>query len=152
MELRAKLGEEDLARVHVGSAATVTPVSSDKHFTGQVWQIAPTIDAQSRQGEARIALAYAPELRPGGFASATLSSGTVVAPMLPESAIQTDDNGQFVFVVGKGDKVVRQPIKTGLVTENGIAIVAGLSGNERVVLRAGGFLAPGDKVKPVAAR
>lgn len=152
LELRAKLSEEDLANIPVGTSATVTPVSSDKSFTGQVWQISPTIDAQSRQGEARIALSYAPELRPGGFASATLASGTVVAPMLPESAIQTDERGQFVYVVGKDSKVVRRPIKTGLVTEKGIAITSGLTGNERVVLRAGGFLAEGDKVKAVKAR
>lgn len=152
LEMRAKLSEEDLANIPVGAVANVTPVSSPKSFSGQVWQISPTIEAQTRQGEARIALAYAPELRPGGFASAEISSGTVVAPKLPESAIQTDEKGQFVFVVGKDNTVVRRPIKTGLVTPDGIAIVEGLSGTERVVLRAGGFLAAGDKVKPVADR
>jgi len=34
------------------------------------------------------------------------------------------------------------------VTENGIAVIEGLSGAEMVVRRAGGFLAPGDEVKP----
>ncbi|WP_120717005.1 efflux RND transporter periplasmic adaptor subunit [Tsuneonella amylolytica] len=152
MELRAKLSEQDLNAISVGNEARVTPVSSEKSFVGQVWQIAPTIDQQTRQGEARIALAYAPELKPGGFASASLASGTVVAPMLPESAIQTDEKGQFVYVVAQDNTVQRRGIRTGIVTENGIAIVEGLTGNERIVLRAGGFLAPGDKVKPVAAR
>jgi HlyD family secretion protein len=152
MELRARLSEEDLAQIGIGAPATVTPVSSEKSFTGQVWQLSPTIDAQSRQGEARIALAYAPELRPGGFASVKLSSGTVVAPMLPESAILNDAKGSFVFIVGKDNRVARRAVKTGLVTANGIAVIDGLSGNERVVMRAGGFLSPGDKVKPVAAR
>ena len=150
--MRAKLSEQDLNAISVGNEARVTPVSSEKSFVGQVWQIAPTIDQQTRQGEARIALAYAPELKPGGFASASLASGTVVAPMLPESAIQTDEKGQFVYVVGQDNTVQRRGIRTGIVTENGIAIVEGLTGNERIVLRAGGFLAPGDKVKPVAAR
>ncbi len=152
MELRALLSEEDLANLSVGTSAVVTPVSSEKSFTGQVWQISPTIDQQSRQGEARIALSYAPELRPGGFASAEISSGTLVAPKLPESAIQSDDKGTFVLIVGKDDKVVRRPIKTGLVTADGIAVVQGLTGNERIVLRAGGFLTEGDKVKPTAGR
>ncbi|WP_095012420.1 efflux RND transporter periplasmic adaptor subunit [Tsuneonella mangrovi] len=148
MELNAMLGEEDLAKVHVGSLAKVIPVSSGQTFSGQVWQIAPTIDAQSRQGEARIALAYAPGLRPGGFASATLSSGTVSAPLLPESAIMTDTKGNYVFVVGKDDKVQRRAVTTGLVTATGIAVTSGLTGSERIVLRAGGFLNPGDKIKP----
>jgi RND family efflux transporter MFP subunit len=152
MELLAKLSEEELAKIRVGAQATVTPVSSDKSYTGQVWQVSPTIDPQTRQGEARIALAYAPGLRPGGFATAQLASGTIVAPMLPESAIQTDGQGSFVFVVGPDNKVQRRAVKTGIVTDQGIAIAQGLTGEERVVLRAGGFLAPGDKVSPKLAK
>jgi hypothetical protein len=40
-------------------------------------------------GLARIALAYDPAIRPGGFASADIR-GTVRAPLLPESALQAD--------------------------------------------------------------
>lgn len=152
MELAAKLSEEDLAKVSVGQTATVTPVSSDRSYTGQIWQISPTIDEQTRQGEARIALAYAPGLRPGGFASVVLNSGTIVAPLLPESAIQSDDKGRFVYIVGNDNKVHRRAVKTGIVTGDGVAVTEGLAGSERVVLRAGGFLADGDKVKPRRAK
>ena len=41
--------------------------------------------------------------------------------------------------------------ETGDVTPQGIVVRTGLSGNERVVLRAGGFLNPGDAVHPVLA-
>ena len=150
MELLANLGETDLASVSVGSTAEVTPTGSDKTFTGQIWQKSPVIDQQTRQGTARIALSYAPELRPGGFATAVINSGTIVAPMLPESAILSDSKGTYVFIVDKDNKVVRRPIKTGLVTDDGIAVTDGLTGNEKIVLRAGGFLSAGDTVKPVA--
>ena len=152
MELRAMLGESDLAQVSSGVSAEVTPVGSDRSFTGQIWQVAPVIDPVSRQGIARIALAYSPEIRPGGFASAVIKAGTVVAPMLPESAIQSDNKGSYVYVIGKDNKVERRDIKLGVVTGKGIAIVQGLAGTERVVLRAGGFLSPGETVKPSAAR
>lgn len=152
MELLARLGEEDLAKISVGTPVVVTPVGLDRGYPGQIWQIQPTIDAQTRQGIARVALPYAPGLRPGGFASAVINSGTVVAPMLPESAIMSDGKGNFVYIVGPDDKVVRRDVATGLVTENGIAITSGLTGQERVVLRAGGFLNPGEKVRPRAAR
>lgn len=152
MEMLARLGEEDLAKIAVGTPVTVTPVGLDRSFTGQVWQIEPTIDPQTRQGTARVALAYAPGLRPGGFASAVISSGTVVAPVLPESAVMSDNKGNYVYIVGKDDKVVRRDVTTGIVTERGIAIAGGLSGRERVVLRAGGFLNPGEKVKPKAGK
>lgn len=148
MELRAQLGEVDLARLAPGVTADVVPVGTDKGFTGQVWQLSPVIDPTSRQGTARIALAYAPELRPGGFATATIRSGTVVAPMLPESAILSDNQGNYVYIIDKDNKARRRPVKTGLVTETGIAVIEGLDGSERVVLRAGGFLQPDQTVQP----
>lgn len=148
MELRAQLGEVDLSRLAPGVTADVVPVGTDKGFTGQVWQLSPVIDPTSRQGTARIALAYAPELRPGGFATATIRSGTVVAPMLPESAILSDNQGNYVYIIDKDNKARRRPVKTGLVTESGIAVIEGLDGSERVVLRAGGFLQPDQTVQP----
>lgn len=152
MELEAKLGENDLASLGQGVSAEVIPVGTQKAFTGQVWQIAPVIDPTSRQGTARIALAYAPELRPGGFASATIKSGTIIAPVLPESAILSDSQGSYVYVVGANNKVERRAVKQGRVTPQGIVITEGLAGTERVVLRAGGFLQPGETIKPVAPK
>lgn len=148
MELLAQLGETDLAQMAQGVTATVIPVGSPKQFTGQVWQVSPVINPQSRQGVARIALPYAPELRPGGFASVTIKSGTLVAPVLPESAILSDRNGSYVYLVGPNNKALRRDVKTGTVTQGGIVISEGLSGNERIVLRAGGFLQPGETIKP----
>ena len=152
MEMQARLSESDLARLSVGASADVTPVGTDRKFSGQVWQLSPTIDQTSREGIARIALAYDKVLRPGGFATATLVSGTTNAPLLPESAILSDDKGSYVFVIDKDDKAVRRAVKTGQVSAKGIAVVEGLSGRERVVLRAGGFLNPGDKVRPVVQK
>jgi len=148
MELLARLGEADLAALSNGISAEVIPVGSSKSFTGQVWQIAPVIDQQTRQGTARIALSYTPELRPGGFASVVIRSGTVVAPLLPESAIHSDEKGSFVYIVGKDNKVERRPVKLGSITGQGIVIAEGLAGTERIVLRAGGFLNPGETVNP----
>ena len=41
------------------------------------------------------------------------------------------------------------PIKIGNVDDSGVTIAEGLSGNEAVVLSAGPFLNPGQKVKPL---
>lgn len=148
MEMLAQLSEEQLAKLSVGTMATITPAGSDQRFSGQVWQIAPVIDQTTRQGTARIALSFAPELRPGGFATARINSGSFSATVLPESAVLADDEGSFVYVVGEDNKAVRRAVKTGAVTANGIAITEGLNGTERVVLRAGGFLNPGESVNP----
>ena len=152
MEVLAALGESDLARVSPGATGEVTPVGTDKRFTCQVWQVSPVINETNRQGIARCAMSYAPELRPGGFASVRLLSGAVVAPRLPESAILSDDKGSFVYIVGPDNKVVRRSVTLGQIGNEGIAIAAGLDGTERVVMRAGGFLREGETVRPVTAK
>jgi RND family efflux transporter MFP subunit len=149
MELLAKLSQEDLTRVSVGVPAKVTPVGSTHDYPGSVWQVSPVIDPQTRQGDARVAIPYQPDLRPGGFASATIITGAVDAPLLPESAVLSDDSGNYVYVIDKNDTVVRRPVRTGEITDKGVAIVEGLNGTERVVRSAGGFLNPGEKVRPV---
>lgn len=151
MELLADVNEDDLAVLRVGATAAVTPVGSDKTFSCQIWQISPVIDPQDRQGVARCAMSYDPALRPGGFATAELARGAIVAPRLPESAIMSDEKGSYVYVVNDDNRVERRDVKTGIVTNEGIAVAAGLNGTERIVQRAGGFLNPGDPVKPVAA-
>ena len=148
MELQARLAEADLARVHVGSSAAVTPVGTTLKVAGVVWQISPIIDPTTRQGTARIELPYNPALRPGGFAAAEISGGRGEAPLLPESAVQSDEKGNYVYLVGTDNRVVRRDVKIGDVDERGVTILSGLTGSERIVATAGAFLNPGDKIKP----
>ncbi len=151
MELAARLAEQDLTRLRVGYPADVTPVGTSRAFPGHIWQLSPVIDPQTRQGVARIQLAYDPALRPGGFATAAIRSGVMEAPLLPESAVQSDATGNYVYVLASSNTVERRPVKVGDVSDAGITVVSGLAGNERVVLSAGAFLNPGDKVIPVRA-
>ena len=149
MEMKAVLSESDLAGLHTGVRAAVTPVGGDAHFDGQVWQVSPVIDPQTRQGVARIALRYNPALRPGGFATAAIVSGAANVPLLPESAVQSDRTGNYVYVVDAQNRATKRAVKIGEVTDQGVSIMAGLTGQERVVVAAGAFLSPGQKVKPV---
>ena len=148
MEMRAQLSQQDIAAVHVGMPATVTPVGSDRSYAGTVWQVSPIIDTQTRLGEVRISVPYGPEMRPGGFAEARITAGTTTAPLLPQSAVLSDDRGNYVYIIDARNEVQRRDIKIGAVSEQGVSIAQGLSGNESVVLSAGPFLNPGQKVNP----
>jgi RND family efflux transporter MFP subunit len=143
MELLARLPQTDLSTLSVGVPVTV--------YTGSVWQISPIIDPQTRQGEARISIPYNRELRPGGFASASIRAGATVAPLLPESAVLTDDAGTYVLIVTANNTVQRRPVRIGTVTDRGVVIAEGLNGTERIVQSAGAFLNPGEKVRPQRA-
>lgn len=148
MEMRAQLSQQDLAFVHVGMPAEITPVGSARGYVGNVWQVAPMIDPQSRLGDVRIAVPYSDAMRPGGFAEARITAGTTTAPVLPQSAVLSDDKGNYVYVINGKKEVERRSIKIGTVNDNGVTIIEGISGSEPVVLSAGPFLNPGQKVNP----
>ncbi|WP_443030520.1 efflux RND transporter periplasmic adaptor subunit [Sphingopyxis sp.] len=152
MELMAQMAEADLQRVRVGTRATISPVGSNLQIAGEVWQVSPVINPDTRQGMVRIAVPYSAALRPGGFADARLVSGTEQAPMLPESAVQSGPEGNFVLIVDNKNLIQRRTVKVGTVTDDGVSIASGLTGNERVVVLAGAFLNVGDKVKPVVQK
>lgn len=152
MEMLAQLAEADLQRVKVGTRATVTPVGTALKIAGQVWQVSPIVNMDTRQGTVRIAVPYSSALRPGGFADARLVAGTEQAPLLPESAVQSGPEGNFVLIVDDRNQIQRRPVKVGTVTDGGVSIASGLAGTEKVVVLAGAFLNPGDKVKPVVQK
>ena len=148
MEMRAQLSQQDLAFVKTGLSASVTPIGSDRSFSGSVWQVAPVIDPTNRQGEVRIAIPYDPAVRPGGFAEAKIAAGGTSAPLLPQSAVLSDEKGNYVYIINGKNEVERREIKIGNVDDQGVTIAEGLSGQESVVLSAGPFLNPGQKVSP----
>jgi RND family efflux transporter MFP subunit len=148
MELRARLPQQDLTFVRVGMPASVTPIGTDTAVSGSVWQVSPVIDPQSRQGEVRIAIPYSAGTRPGGFAEARIGAGGTTAPQLPQSAVLSDERGNYVYVINSKNQVERRNVRIGTVADNGVTIAAGLSGQEAVVLSAGPFLNPGQKVNP----
>ena len=148
MEVLTRLPQTDLAQLGVGVPATVTPVGSSTTYSGSVWQVSPTVDPQTRQGVARVLVPYNRELRPGGFAAVQIRAGSVTAPLLPESAVLTDDNGTYVMIIDERNVVQRRPIKVATVTDRGVVVSEGLNGTERVVESAGQFLNPGEKVRP----
>jgi RND family efflux transporter MFP subunit len=148
MEMKAQLSQQDLAFVKAGMTASVTPIGSDRSFSGSVWQVAPVIDPTSRQGEVRIAIPYDPAIRPGGFAEAKISAGGTTAPLLPQSAVLSDEKGNYVYIINGKNEVERREVKIGTVDDQGVTIAEGITGQESVVLSAGPFLNPGQKVSP----
>ena len=148
MEMRAALSQQDMAAVREGMGASVTPIGLGRSFAGTVWQVSPVIDPQSRQGEVRIAIPYDPSIRPGGFAEAKINAGATTAPLLPQSAVLSDSKGNYVYIINGKNEVERRAIEIGTVSDEGVTIIEGLSGQEAVVQSAGPFLNPGQKVAP----
>jgi len=73
---------------------------------------------------------------PGMFGRARLSvSGEYQAILLPEKAVNTDQDKKFVYVVDSANKARRTYVMPGPVLDNGFVIIRdGLSGDEQVVV------------------
>ena len=84
---------------------------------------------------ARIALPQATELRSGGFANVVVEGAKSQRPLLPQSAVLSDRDGNYVLTVGADNAVKRMPVKTGSVTRNGVVILSGMAGLGGGVLR-----------------
>jgi len=146
VEMRGQVAEQDLAALKVGQAATVRLTGIDRPFKGKVRLLGAVIDPQTRLGEIRIALEPDAALRPGAFAQGEVVVGEARRPVLPQTAVLSDDKGTYVFVVDSQSHVVRRGVRVADAVPEGIVIAEGLTGRERVVTTAAGFLREGERI------
>ena len=146
VEMRGQIAEQDLAQVKAGQPATVYLTGIERPFSGQVRLLGAVIDPQTRLGDIRIQLKPDPALRPGAFARATVVVDKAQRPVLPQTAVMADVNGSYVLIVNAAGKVERRAVHVAGTTDSGVIIASGLTGQERVVATAGGFLRDGETV------
>ena len=149
VEMRGQIAEQDLAQVKVGQPATVYLTGLSRPFQGKVRLLGAIIDPQTRLGDIRIKLEPDPALRPGAFARAEVTIAKARRPVLPKTAVFSDADGSYVFVVDAQGHAVRRAVRVVDTSEDGVVIGSGLTGTEQVVKTAGGFLRDGEDVKSV---
>ena len=147
IEMRGQVAEQDVPHLKIGQQAQVRLDGVARSFTGTIWQIGAIIDSTTRQGTVRIALpASDQDLRPGAFARAEIQVGSSLGVILPQTAVLSDEQGNYVLIVGADSKLERRAVKVGGARSEGLLVSDGLSGNERVVAVAGAFLRTGEVV------
>ncbi len=87
-----------------------------------------------------------PESAPGAFARADIEVGSTTGVLLPQTAVLSDEKGNYVLVVGGDNKVERRAVTVGGARSEGLLVSQGLDGSERVVAIAGAFLRIGETV------
>jgi len=80
------------------------------------------------------------------------ASGRVHAILVPDAAVNTDQNERYLLIVGSGDLVERRPVKLGAVFGTLRAIAGGLKPGEQVIVNGMQSARPGAKVKPHEAQ
>ena len=149
LELDAQVPETELALIRAGQSATV---SSDQvgQTTGRVRIVTPEVNAESRLGIARIALASGGGFRPGMFAKAEIDVGAQPTITVPTASILYRENRAGVFVLLTNGHVRFQQV-TVQSRSGDRTSVGGLNAGSQVVVEGAGFLGDGDRVNVVAA-
>ena len=150
LEWRGEVSATQIARLRPGMVVTVTPANLAP-IPGKVRVVAPTVDAQTRNGLVYVDLPASGGAKLGMFATGEVDLGSLPSLTLPQAAVQLRDGFSTVLRVGADSKVTQLKVVTGQRVGERIAITAGLEGNERVVASGGAFLADGDTVRVVDA-
>ena len=91
------------------------------------------------------------QLIPGSYVTVTVRQTTPdKRPVVPLQAVQNDQQGQFVLLVGADNKVEQRKVTTGRQVDQDFVVEAGLSGGERVITQGVQKARPGEAVNPSA--
>jgi cobalt-zinc-cadmium efflux system membrane fusion protein len=135
--------EKDLARIRVGSGASVT---SDAYpgrvFRGRVSYVDPRLDPATRTAQVRVELANPGQaLKLGMYvqiAFAAVGGSEATVPVVPASAVQNINSQQVVFVATSEPNVfVMRAVRLGTEANGYLPVLEGLSVGERVVTEGG---------------
>jgi len=136
MRIFVDVPELDAAPLLVGSEARVQlPSAPSEARQGTVTRTAWNLDSATRTLRTEIDLPNDDgTLRPGMYAHAKIKVAEREEVLsLPKSAVITTDGKSFCFTIDAGGQVIRTAIETGIVAGDDIEIIAGLSGEERVI-------------------
>ncbi|HEX6186110.1 MAG TPA: efflux RND transporter periplasmic adaptor subunit [Pyrinomonadaceae bacterium] len=131
--------EKDLARVRVGSGASVT---SDAYpgrvFRGRVTYIDPQLDPATRTAQVRVELANPGQaLKLGmyvGVGFGALGAAEATAPTVPASAVQNVGGRTVVFLATSDPNTyVMRPVRLGAESSGRFPVLEGLLVGDRVV-------------------
>jgi RND family efflux transporter MFP subunit len=150
LEWRAEVPAGDLSRLKPGMKATIFTASGSP-APGVIRMVAPTVDAQTRNGLIYIDITQAQDAKAGMFARGEIQLGNAKALTLPQSAVQMRDGFHYVFRVGDDNKVIQTKVVVGRRADDRIEIASGIDATQRVVSSGVGFLADGDTVRVVEA-
>ncbi len=149
-----KAGELKLVATDKAEVQIVLPDGSTYSHKGSLDFADLAVDPETGAVDLR-ALVPNPEhaLLPGMFVKIRLTLGSLHnAFLLPQSAIQRDNDGAYVYVVGADDKIVEKRVELGDQHGADWIVLSGVDAGARVLVSGIQKAQVGEKVKPVPYR
>ena len=150
LEWRAELPAADLARIRPGMTAKVVTASKNT-LKGKVRMVAPSVDAQTRNGLVYVDLLETSNALAGSFARGEIELAQSSVLTLPQGAVQLREGYSYVFRIGSDKRVIQTKVTTGQRQGDLIAVTSGLQAGTQVVASGVGFLSDGDLVRLTSA-
>lgn len=132
----AQIKERDIAAVEMGQEATFTVLARpNEKFQGQVVRIADQVQSDSRTLEVRIATQNTEgKLKPGMFADVEITTAVLRDVLvIPKSAVQSDQERQFVFVALGDGRFQKRMVKIDQEQGDLVQVIDGLKAGEEIV-------------------
>jgi RND family efflux transporter MFP subunit len=135
----AQVFERDLARLRVGSGASVTSDAfPNQLFRGQVTYIDPQLDEATRTAKVRVELANpGRQLKIGMYvrvAFGALGNAERTTPVVPASAVQNLAGRQIVFAATSDPNVFElRPVRLGAESDGRFQVLEGINVGDRIV-------------------
>lgn len=155
LELQALVPATQLNQVRVGASAGITSDTDSRvRLTGTVREIAPLVNAESREATVRIDLPANSFLRPGMFARAAITVSTETGVTVPTKAVLPQPDGTATVFLLTGENTVQaRTVEVGEVERGeSVEVLKGLQPGDRVVVEGAGYLKDGDSVKVVTSQ
>jgi HlyD family secretion protein len=143
LEWRGEVTTAELPRIKRG--ATVLIEAKTK---GVVRQIAPNLDAQTRNAIVLVDIANGSDLKVGQFVRGEFNGANQTALTVPANTLVQRDGFNYVFVV-KDNKVTQTKVVLGQRQGNIVQITSGANEQAQLVATGAAFLSDGDAVKVV---
>lgn len=140
--VEADIPQAQIAGIAAGTSASVTvSAQPGETFHGEVQRVLPEVNPATRTERVRIVLGNPQqELVPGMFVEVAIHAAAgAVHPLVPDGALVTTGNATRVILAEGGGTFRVVPVRIGRAANGETAILAGLSGGERVVT-SGQFL------------
>jgi len=162
-EIEVDVNESYIARVGNGQQVTATlDAYPDKPFPAKVRTVIPTADRQKATVKVRITIidlekynfilpdmgvkvAFLENEQPAAKDKAK-DKGPQAVALIPKGAVRSDSNASFVFLVRDG-KVERRAVSLGMDRGTDVAILAGVSPGDSLVVKGPESLHDGEKVE-----
>lgn len=135
--VEVELPERDFLAIQVGMPAKVTLAAlPGQEFEGRVSRLSPTVDPQTRTGQALIDLPNPKgTLRPGMSVKATLMIVRPNVRVVPSAAVQREGERAFLYVPRGEDRFEEVTVTLGKVTPEAVELVEGPEPGTPVVTR-----------------